>query len=210
MNLSEHIHDFQRRYQGTVVMLKMPPKEEHVAMHISAIEYDGDCGASISMSNHRLGKLIINLMSEYEMKFEFPKCGVFQLNTDAIIFRRQPKRQWRKGICADNSIVTPVYASVIAAKGPAIGTETVEAAFAGKTYSVKEALNGLESGFRSVALEKNFALCRSFVSGSGHVLFHWGRVIGNLSVDKNTLFLSEKILLPEVRVLFSEMEIRCV
>lgn len=207
MNPSEHIHDFQRRYQGTIVMVKLPPKEEFVPMLVSAIEYVGDCEASMTMSSNVLGKIRLNMANEYEMKFEFPECGVFQLHKDAIVFRRLPKRQWRKGICSENSAVFPVYHRVVDAKGPALTTETVSAALEKKCYSAQTGLDLLKQGYRSVALGNNFALCQSFNGDTGPVIFHWDRVIGTLSKGEKKIQLSEKIFSKEMSNLFPKMEI---
>src|ERR1700743_1243500 len=109
MNNGEVINDFRRRWEGTYVWLSIDDKKSEELVKLDAIEASSTKVATLYLPSDRVGKLTINFGSEgHSLQFRYPPVGVFQYERDAYVFYRRPERQYRRGICADNSTMQNV------------------------------------------------------------------------------------------------------
>lgn len=176
MNNSEVIADFGRRWTGTYVWMQMDrPSQKEVLVRITAVEEHPKKIATINVASAEYGNMMINFGSDTSsLKFKYPPVGVFQYKEDSAVFYRQPRRQWRRGICADNSSMLFTH-RYISGRTCVFDLDSVQAAFTHKTYGLDEALKMLNTGVaRSVALKDEFSLCLCpTMESTDYVLLHW-------------------------------------
>lgn len=94
------VRDLSRAYNGTWVCLFDKKEKFKRSVNIRDIGYDDKMGARIYFtegSEDRLHKL-----SDVEI-LPLPSSRVFDLDGITWVYEHQPRRQWRKGICDENS-----------------------------------------------------------------------------------------------------------
>jgi len=193
MNNAEVVADFRRRYEGTYAWLWMDRTQEETLIHIDRIEDNNDKVATINVTGAKYGQLVLNLGSEeYELRFKYPPVGVFQHGDDAMFFRRRPMRQFRRGICADNSYLGNCTRGFVGNRAR-FGTPEVQSAFDHKTFGEKEALKMLDGGkHRGVALRNNFAMILTVDENPDHLLFHWDQPVARINTKGKVTRVYEK------------------
>lgn len=181
MNNSEVIADFRRRWEGTFVWLEMEERKKEVLVKISRVEESASKIGVLHLDSDEFGAITLNLGSEgHNIKFKYPPVGVFQYKRDAFMFQRRPLRQYRRGICSDNSTMYNITRQIMGNYSRWSLAE-VQAAFAHKTSTLSEALDRLQHDCRSVALPGNYSLCSSFTKDPSHILFHWYNPVARLN-----------------------------
>jgi hypothetical protein len=179
MNNSEVLQDFRRRWENTFVWLAMDGRADEL-VKLESIEESSTKIATLNLSGDKIGKLSLNFGSEgHSLQFRYPPVGVFQFQKDAYVFYRRPMRQYRRGICSDNSTMWNVTRNLVGNRCRWIAAE-VRAAFDHETFSVATALTLLEQGYKGVALEGNFSLTQSLFDTPDYVLWHWTNPIGRI------------------------------
>jgi hypothetical protein len=192
VNNAEIVSDFRRRWEGTYVWLFMEKQNEESLVFVEKVADNNDKVATITVNNRKYGGLVLNLGSEeYELRFKYPPVGVFQCGNDSYLFRRRPARQYRRGICADNSLIWNVTRDVVGTRAP-FNERSVSAAFEAKKHTLDEALKLLASGYRSVALHNNLSLSLSMDDTSNHVLWHWDVPIARVDKAGKPVVIYEK------------------
>jgi hypothetical protein len=180
VNNAEVVQDFRRRWEGTFVWLAIEGRGEEL-VRLESIENSSTKVATLNLSSDRIGKLSLNLGSEgHSLQFRYPPVGVFQHERDSYVFYRRPQRQYRRGICGDNSIMRNTTRNYVGNRSRWDFAE-VRSAFAHETYSVPTALTLLETGYKGVALNDNFSLVQSMFENTDYVLFHWEHVIARVN-----------------------------
>lgn len=205
MNNAEIINDFRRRYEGTFVWLSMDEITKETLVKVTRIEDDVSKMGVLRLDSLEYGSLSINMGSDgHTLLFKYPPVGVFQHATDAFVFTRRPARQYRRGICADNSTLRSVTAGV-AGNIARFEARTIASAFEHKTYPVQEALRMLRSGrVRSVALNNNYSLCLSHTSVSkDFVVFHWTLPVGKVDASGRLGMVYEDVYKSELNRIFN-------
>lgn len=185
MDNREVINDFTRRYQGTYIIVKFPESSEENLFLVDSIDReDEERVAVMSLSSPEYGKIKLNYGTSHTLKFKRPKAGVFQNGIDACLYRRSPQRQWRVGVCHENSTILPVWNGLYPAKHNMIDYESVANAFQGTTFSFKDALEMLASmKYRSVALRNNFSLVQSMQSTDGYFMMYFDHPVAFVGKD---------------------------
>lgn len=194
MNNSEVVQDFRRRYEGTWVFLKMENKGVETLVKVHEVSESFSKVAVLNLESSEHGMLTINLGSEgHSLRFKYPSIGVFQHGRDALTFRRRPTRQYRRGVCPDNSSMGPVTRN-FAGNFVAWTTNELKSAFDHNTFTPKEALVGLStSKMRSVALADNFAISESVFEGEDYVVWNWHYPIARLSKAGKIVHVYENV-----------------
>jgi hypothetical protein len=189
----EIIQDFRRRWEGTFAWLYMDKLDEEILVYINRVEDSSDKVATIGVTNKKYGQLVLHLGSEeYELRFKYPPVGVFQHGDDVLLFRRRPARQYRRGICADNSVIWNVTRNVVGNRARFDASE-VQSAFDHVTYGEAQALKLLESGSaRGVAMRNNYSLLLSMDEGSDYVLWHWDVPVARVNAKGSITAVLEK------------------
>lgn len=204
INNSEVIQDFRRRWEGTFVWLSMEEKDTEVLVQIRQVEENERKIGVLHLDSKEFGALTLNLGSEgHSIKFKYPPVGVFQYGRDAFVFWRHPVRQYRRGICPDNSRMYNVTRNLVGNYSH-WDLEEVKAAFDHKIYSLSEAIKLINTNkCRSVALPRNYALSASITKEPDHILFHWNNPIARVNNEgKITLMIehSYKYVLENMNV----------
>jgi hypothetical protein len=189
----EIIQDFRRRWEGTYAWLWMDKLNEEVLVHIDRVEDSSDKVATIGVTNKKYGQLVLHLGSEeHELRFKYPPVGVFQHGDDVLLFRRRPARQYRRGICPDNSVIWSVARNVVGSRAGFDASE-VQSAFDHHTYTEAQALKMLAAGtHRGVALRGNYSLLLSMDEGPDHMLWHWDVPVARVNTKGSITAVLEK------------------
>lgn len=203
MNQQEVINDFRRRYESTYVWLGMPEQNTETLVHVDAIVDNPTKMAVMSLTSQKYGQMQVNFGScEYSLKFKYPPVGVFQCGNEPYVFLRRPARQYRRGLCGDNSQMFNVTKGLV-------GTLTrwtyaeVEAAFAHETFTFREAILRLQSEnkLKGVALQEEYSIIRSIDVSPNHILFHWNNPIARISPQGKLTHLLEATYGPEIELM---------
>ena len=184
MNNAEVVNDFRRRWENSYAWLFMDKLHEETLVYINRVEDNNDKLATITVTSQKYGQLVLHLGSEeYELRFKYPPVGVFQHGTDVYLFRRRPARQYRRGICTDNSVLWNVTRNIVGNRAR-FDAEEVQSAFNHVTFSEKEALTMLAKGsHKGVALGNNYALTLSMDEAKEHVLWHWDVPVARMNAN---------------------------
>lgn len=186
----------KRRYEHTYVFVEFP--EDHKSLsgkealfYVDSINTDDSAVGTMCLSSIEYGKISLNLATEYTLKFKYPPVGVFQNGKEAYYFRRLPQRQYARGICSANSTISPVTSGLYATRAT-MNHESVQAAFNGVTHDLKFALQALEKGFVSVALDDCFSLCVSMTAAPEHILFFWDIPVARVNKEGKLILTLEE------------------
>jgi hypothetical protein len=190
----EIIADFRRRWEGTYAWLFMEQVNDETLVSIDRVEDNNDKMATLTVTSEKYGQMVLNFgSSDHELRFKYPPVGVFQFGDDAYMFRRRPARQYRRGICPDNSLLWNVTRGV-AGNRSRFDTKEVQAAFDHKTYSEDEALKLLSTGkMKGVALHNNFSLTLPLEEGNpDYILWHWNYPVARIDKEGKIARVYEK------------------
>jgi len=190
MTNEEALADFRRRWEHSYVWLKMQQKSCETLVLVRQVERDERKVGVLHLESADYGAITINLGSpDHSLSFRYPQSGVFQHGAFAAMFRRIPARQWKRGICTDNSYLDTTVRRVTGTR-VALGLDSLKSAFEHKTYTKDEALEILnQRKARSVALRDNFSISLSPTVNKDHLLLFWDNVIGRCdSEGKVTVF----------------------
>lgn len=205
MNNNDVVHDFIRRWNRSFVFLKLKQKSEESLVYIREVEYDENKVGVIHLDSKEYGALTINLGSaDHSLIFKYPKPGVFQHGTQALCYRRIPARQWRRGICGDNSRISTVVGPLLG-NAAGLSMATVADAFKHKTYSVEQALEALaKNRARSVALDENLSLALPISTDStDYLVIFWDNLVGRCDANGHLTKVFEPSIKPILDSVFN-------
>lgn len=206
MNNAEALNDFRRRYEGTYVWLSMEELKKETLVLVDRVEDNSSKIGVLHLNSSEYGVLTVNFgSSEHSLRFKYPPVGVFQHGTQALVFTRKPSRQYRRGLCADNSGMVNVAYSFVG-RTVRWTADEVQSAFTHQVYAVWDALKMLgDKKVKSVALADDYSLVKSFEKNSkDHILFAWDRPIARISPEGKLSRLLEKAYEREVHIIFGE------
>lgn len=184
MNNDEIVNDFRRRYEGAFIQLCAEQKGINVIGKMNKIRADNERLATLEIVTKEFGTIQMNMGSEeYQIKFAFPKAGVFQYMTDAVVFERRAEKQYQRGLSTGNGRFMSVTAPILG-NASVMSLDTVKAAFDHKQFPLKVALASMKAGhMRSVALDDNFAISLPFGKTASHCVWHRQTLVGG--IDNN-------------------------
>lgn len=196
MTNQEALNDFRRRYEHTYVWLSMEQLKKETLVHIDRVEDSSSKIGVLHLNSEEYGQLTVNFgSSDHSLKFKYPPVGVFQHGNDAFVFTRRPARQYRRGLCSDNSTMVNVARTYVGNHAAWTASEVLSA-HKHETFSKEAALEMLaQKRMRGVALPDNYSLIKSFdKSSKDHFLFAWSYPVARISPEKGTI---TKLLEPE-------------
>lgn len=193
MSPAEIINDFRRRWEASYAWLYMDKLQEETLVYINRVEDNNDKMATITVTSPKYGQLVLHLGSdEYELRFKYPPVGVFQHGNDVYLFRRRPARQYRRGICPDNSVLWNITRNVVGNRAH-FDVAEVQSAFDHVTYPVEQALKFLGASKKlGVALPNNYAMTLSMDDSKDYVLWHWDVPVARIAPDGTITSVIEK------------------
>jgi hypothetical protein len=204
MNQEEIVQDFRRRYEGTFIFVQEPSSTEERLFHVDAVEASYSKLGTIHLNSPEVGRIRINFGSAHTLRFAPTPVGVFQHERDACICRRKPVKQYRRGLCYDNTFLSIVTSLVYKCDLP-FHYETVSSAYERKTYTMKEALSMLSTNkYRSVALSNNYSVSLPFTKTDKYVLLFWDVAIATLYPNGTIHMILENLFAPQVNQILLE------
>lgn len=209
MTPQEILQDFRRRYEQTYVFVQEPGGREQNLFHVDRVEEPSgdknDLGV-INLSSIEVGRIRLNIGSAHTIKFVPPPVGVFQHGNKAVLCKRRPQKQYRRGICNDNTLLMEPVSLIDPQFGRTqFSAEVILAAFEAKQFGIKEGLELLASGkYRSVALTDGFSMCLSLSETStDYLLFHLELPVAKVSSDGKVTRLLEAVFEKQISKVLS-------
>lgn len=205
MTNDQALQDFRRRYEGTYVYLELHAEQREVIAYVRAVESSPNKVGWLHLDTEEYGVLQLNLGSEgHTLKFKYPPVGVFQNGNWAHVFYRRPQRQYRRGLCQDNSYILST-SRLLGGGSSGFNLKALKNAFEHKTYDALEAVKLLQSSpMKSVALADNLSLVISpFEDKELHVIMHYMQPIAEFKPQKGIVTLHNKIYADLLRKHFS-------
>lgn len=192
MNQTQILNDFRRRYEGTYVFVEFPDNPKEELFHVDRIEESASTVGILCLSSNDYGKIRLNFATDHTLKFKYPPVGVFQHQKQAFYFRRVPAKQYARGICSGNSDVQAVTSQIVRFSDP-MTFAMIDDAFKAQKYGITGAMYLLtKKGYKSVALEDNFAVSAPLTNSENFVLFYFDVPVAYLNAaGKVTMTLEE-------------------
>jgi len=199
MTQDEIVAEFRKKYEGTYIYVQEPNSIEENLFYVRSIEPSSDKVGILNLESDNIGKIRLNFGSAHTLKFLQAPVGVFQSGPDAMFCRRKPGRQWRRGICSDNTTINTTVSQVVQNRRGEFDFNLVQDAFAGAFTSLKDAFAKLNSKkFRSVALFEGFSLSQAFVNSPDYVLFFWDLAVAKISPAGKVSLVLEPIFTKQI------------
>lgn len=193
--------DMRRKFAGTFVyaLINGSKKASKEPLVICVSDFTHDSQDNLMAFCRFNGTNGINLKPEnIEIIMDFPKCGWFNFDGDALYLERSPARQWAVGACRGNSYITRMPKQSMNQVLPSHAVWT--AAFGEqKQRSLKQSLSEIKGGSLGVALNRDYAIKKS---NDGILLFH--RTIPIASFERTRFFMYHNTswFIPELEVDF--------
>lgn len=202
VNNEQVVTDFRRRYEGTYIYLENHTEQTEVLAYVRLVEFNFGRVGIIHLETEEYGKLQLNMGSEgHSLKFKYPPVGVFQHESLAHVFFRRPSRQYRRGLCGDNSTILST-ARLFGAPSAGVSRSAVVSAFKHTTYRVYEALPMLSKKFRSVALADNLSVTAPvYADKTTGLVLHYLQAVASFNTRSGKL---TKIYEPQYEALLAK------
>lgn len=190
METREVISDFRRRYENTYVWLSMPEQNCETLVYVDGIQDSESKMAVLTVTSQEFGQMQINFgSSEHILRFKYPPVGVFQHENQPYVFMRRPCRQYRRGLCSDNSTMMNITRN-LTGNVARWSVQEVASAFRHEVFGYNQAINRLrnEKKLKGIALANEYSLVRSIVKNNpNHILFHWENPIAFVSPESGSM-----------------------
>jgi len=186
-------HDFRARYQGTYGYYIDSDTNKRLPVYVA------NCNQyRVTFSDITGRELHVNVNSGIDFEFVPVDRGFFQVLKDVFYLERIPARQWKRGICPEN---TRAYALGDRLRITAVNYLEVI------TNMIPLAC---ESGWELSKTGYPAALSKHFAISAANVLYFYYKEIGTVDHKKNSIKLHNDLLLQEVSDLFrrSSMDVR--
>lgn len=205
MTLDDIVNDMARRYGNTYVFVQEPNSLERNLFLVELIETQENRAGVIHLFSDEVGRIKINVGSAHTLLFVPPPVGVYQSGIDACFCRRLPQRQYRRGICPDNTVIGPVTQSIDPHVVRRFEFALIRDMFEKKTFSFRESIGMLSSEkFRSVALKGGYAVSASMGAQNNPVLFFFDIPIAKLTPEGKLAEVLEAVYSPQINQIIGE------
>lgn len=184
----DNISDFKQRYQGVIgwFVRDNGTKVPVIVSYVSS--------SKVTFKDAKDGEYFANL--DAGVKFEFLPCQRAWINTDEgpLLLQRIPARQFKRGVCSDNTSIHQLLSSGPYPTGGAWSSTAFKAL--AETVDYATAVDAfLQAKCPSVALSKHFAV------GPDDSVWFYSIKIGTFNRKENKVSLSSSLVLQE----FSDM-----
>lgn len=154
------IEEMRKKYENTYLVLIQPDGKEIVAC------YKGFQDGFHMFRDELETPLRLRHETSYEVVCKFPERCLFNHNGVALEFIRSPRRQYRRGICKDNTIIYSPVRHIWGGDSYAWSMKTiVDALYPTYPETCEEAIKKLDGrSCASIALDPRFMLSLSFTA----------------------------------------------
>ena len=129
INFQQLNTDFQQRYEGSYIRIRFPNTTDKIVFYVEKITL-GKSYPLLHLINDTFGRVQLNYDSETDMFFKRPKTGYFWYQQKvALFYRKLSLRQWRRGVCLNNSQITSDYSQMIFIPTIGLNTECLDSAY---------------------------------------------------------------------------------
>lgn len=191
--ITDSIEDIRKKYKGTYLFLELQNKEY-------LVQYDNDEHGNFTFISPEHGSLLVKEETiRTKLKPYFPKSGLYNLENNAIFFSKNPIRQWKRGLCQENGILTKLSSTNTYVQYIDIDFESVTNLFFPKyPKSTKEAIAILKK--ETIAISPKFGIETAPKNyKEGHILLYNCFPIGTINNNDNTIVVKHNPLLQEVK-----------
>lgn len=155
----QEVRDLNRQYEHTIVDVQ-DNKGLRQVVHVGAIFYHGGVPSIVCANTDKV------LPLEHYQILDSPKSRAFDFDGKAFVYKHRPERQWRKGICRENSLIYSPVISILQEYesnefrlnlAETYSVETLANLFKPVKRTLQEALDLLtESKFVSVCVDSRY------------------------------------------------------
>jgi hypothetical protein len=179
---SSNWRDIQKYYEGTFV--KFTEFGDRL-FYISQVRPDGISGTD---DEDTAFEMYLNDAYPYTVNYLLPHKATFQWKDSVYMLQRIPARQYRRGLCSDNTQITNV------ATGQAIDVNFQSL----KAFVSKPHYSSFSSAFNTKVKTKAIALSpRMSYLRTGYILID-NRKVAQYNYDTKKITMMHKIFLPEI------------
>lgn len=174
-----NLADFKQRYQGVVGWLRQPNSQEKVAVFVSNVN-----SSKVTFKDASDAEYYANVDAGVQFEFIPTQRAWYNTKDATYLVQRVPARQWKRGICSENTSFQKLTGDVLMI--PDEAWTTIAFKVMSTVLNVKELVPAYLMGQRSsVALSKHFAI-------GGSSLYFINLKIGEVNRNKGTITLSPR------------------
>jgi hypothetical protein len=189
MNNEQVIRDLSRKYVGTYFRIPDPKTQGNSLVVLCSNVAGGGrhSRGSVVVTTPRLGELIYHIPGTVSFDLSMPQTGTFQNGDVALIFSRLANRQWRRGVCRDNSHIQHCWDGL---GGLSYTHSLLEKAYEHQQFTLDEAMDLFRRrpSTLSVAIKGNYIVSRVPYSKSRFAVFYKNRflIVGKFKYQEGT------------------------
>ena len=182
---SNNHHDFRARYQSTFGYYVDPDTGKRLPVFVA------NCNQYRVTFNDIDGReLHVKVDSGIEFEFIPVDRGFFQVDEEVYYLERVPARQWKRGICNENT-------------RPYSLTDALHSCLANYLHIISKMYPiNCSTAWRSSKEGYPVALSKHFAISAANVLYFYNKEIGTVDHTTDTIKLNNDMLLQEVTDLF--------
>lgn len=103
----DKILEFEKRYVQSYLYLVFPNSPFDSGFYYLKQIIDKESNKPrLEFYNHNWDGIIVTPDSDVEIQVVWPEVGLFNFENTVFFFRRFPQRQWKRGICTENTHIT--------------------------------------------------------------------------------------------------------
>jgi len=159
---------------------------------------------------------------ELEFDFSFPKSGYYNLERECFLYRQNPMRQYKKGLCSDNHSIYHMLSKILSKYTfswckwiPNYNLDVWKSGYLNSLFltqdsrSIRTRIAKILKGQQvSIALNRDFAISQGIISKNPTIWFR-DRIIGELK-HPETVEIKNEIFMQEAIDFFSPEEISVI
>lgn len=199
INLDQLYVDFKQRYEHTYIRTQFPQSPTKDVFFVESVK-QGEKYPILCLRNDKVGAVQLNYDSESKILFDAPPLGYFWFDHKvALLYRRLSTRQWKRGICAGNSVITNGYMNHLWIINVPLSLVTLEAAYQHQHATFETAIDLLSSiKALSIPLSDHLAIGLSPLADGLLIVWYEDTPIAKYHLTACRLHLFEKHFEQEV------------
>ena len=199
INFQQLNTDFQQRYEGSYIRIRFPHTPNKVVFYVDKITL-GTSYPLLHLINDTYGRIQLNYDSETDMFFKHPPTGYFWHQQKlALFYRKLSTRQWRRGVCANNSQITSDYSYIISIPTIGLTTECLDSAYKREIVTFSKAYKLIQTQQAlSVPFSYKFSLGLNITEKTTPIIWFETTPIAEIYNEGSVIMVHEKHFMQEV------------